>query len=60
MVNWLYLSIAFITGIIGVCIYALSPIIIIGDATETIVFMILLALGPVCCFFTLAGVVGTR
>lgn len=55
MVNWLYWGIAFITGIIGICIYALSPILIIGDATELVVYGTLLIFGPVCCFFTLAG-----
>jgi lipopolysaccharide export LptBFGC system permease protein LptF len=56
MTNLLYLGVACVFGIIGGLFYFLSPFLVIGSATQTVIDAMLFVWGILCLFFTMAGV----
>ena len=56
MVNYSYFGVALAAAIVGIGVCVLSPILVIGEATQACVGTNTLICGSICGFFTFAGV----
>ena len=57
MPNYNYFAIALAAGIVGLGVYAASPLIVIGEATQACVYANTFVCGAICSLFAIAGVV---